>query len=62
MKYIILTVLMSLIIACQKDPEPTPTYRCEEMTPENKVDGCKLGDWYNFDLQRCNSTLERCNK
>ena len=42
--------------------EPKPSYRCEQMTLENKVEGCKVGDWWNFDLERCNSTEEKCMK
>lgn len=60
MKILLMLLVLLSVVACQD--EPTPEYRCEEMTAENKVPGCKIGDWWNFDLERCNSTLERCLK
>lgn len=57
MKFLLLISTLALF-SCDKEPP----YRCEEMKPENKVVGCKLGDWWNFDLKRCNSTEEKCLK
>lgn len=68
MKFLFAILMTVFLVSCASDngdgggDEPRPVYRCEQMTPENKVSGCKLGDWYNFDLLRCNSTEERCQK
>lgn len=66
MKFLLLSLLLLSFISCGDKPttgETTGTsYRCEQMTEANKVSGCKLGDWWNFDLQRCNSTEANCQK
>lgn len=68
MKLFLSFLLLVTFVSCgptDPDPintDPKPEYRCEEMTEANKVSGCKIGDWWNFDLERCNSTKERCRK
>ena len=67
MKYLLMFCLLMFFVACEDKPSDggdttKPDYRCEEMTEANKVSGCKIGDWWNFDLERCNSTEANCRK
>lgn len=66
MKFLLMLLLMTTFIACEDDAtdgdDTTVTYQCEEMTAENKVSGCKIGDWWNFDKLRCNSSEANCQK
>lgn len=62
MKFLLLLSLLTIFVSCSEDETTKPVYRCEQMSAENKVSGCKIGDWYNFDLSRCNSTEANCQK
>lgn len=62
MKYLSLLLLALTFIACDNPSDDEPgKYNCVEITEENYVKGgCKIGDWHNTDLKRCNSSEAKC--
>ena len=67
MKYLLMFCLLMLFVSCEDEPTDgddtsTTNYRCEEMSEANEVSGFKIGDWWNFDLERCNSTEAKCQR